>query len=136
MVDLGLNNKIISEKQAKKICTVKKFFWPIFRLLLFFTVYDFLNFDFQLDYCSLNKKKHFHKKNHPYNFIFLASRELFFFFFIFMCTFLGWNNPIFCDKYDQTWPNLEAKENFQSIFFLFLVLIIYLAIFSQKLIFV
>jgi hypothetical protein len=51
-----------------------------FQFFSFFTVYDFQNFDFLLDYCSLNKKKHFHTKNHPSNFIFLASRELFLFF--------------------------------------------------------
>jgi hypothetical protein len=51
-----------------------------FSIFLIFYSVGFLNFDFQLDYCSLTKKKHFHTKNHPSNFIFLASREVFLFF--------------------------------------------------------
>jgi hypothetical protein len=38
-----------------------------------FTVYYFPNFDFQLANYSLNNKKHFHKKSHPFNLIFKAS---------------------------------------------------------------
>jgi hypothetical protein len=55
-VDMDLTDKIIVEKVFPKIHTVKKCFLAIFN---FGYSVRFLNFDFLLDYCSLNQKKHF-----------------------------------------------------------------------------
>jgi hypothetical protein len=76
---LGID-RTVSEKAPKNICTVKKFKGDFQN---FCTMYG-LNFDFHLDYCSLNKKSIFTQKNHPSNLIFLASGELFLFFHLYL----------------------------------------------------
>jgi hypothetical protein len=71
----------------------------------FFTVYYFFNLDFQLDYCSVNNKKHFHKEiTLLTSFSWLLDN---FFLFLFVCAvFLAEITPYFVinmTKVSQFW---------------------------------
>jgi hypothetical protein len=76
-VDLGLINKIISEKQVKKFALQKIRFADFSIYLIFYSI-QFLYFYFQLDYCSLKKRSVFSKQI-TLLISFLDSRKLFFF---------------------------------------------------------
>jgi hypothetical protein len=49
--------------QSEKRKAIRSEILDDFRFFAFFTVYNFLSFDFPLDYYSLNIKKHFPKKS-------------------------------------------------------------------------
>ncbi len=79
-------------------------------------MYDFQNFNFPLDYCLLNKKKHFHKKNQPSNFIFLASRELFLFFWFVFALSLAEITPYLVINMTKPSQFLKQKKIYSQFF--------------------
>ncbi len=121
------------KKCGKKICTVKKFIFDDFRFFSFFILYDFLNFDFPLDYCSVNKNKHF-PKNHPSNLIVLASRELFLFFSFVFALSLAEITQYFVINMTKPSKFLKQKKIYSRLFLFFIVFIIYIGTFLRKII--